>query len=68
MKVDKVKKTVWQREYDQMNFREKRGFAVRKVVMAAFDRVEYQISVSPKRKSWYTGFWSWQDAANFARG
>ena len=64
-------KIVWQREYSQTNMRGKKGFAVRKVIVEQLtggfnDRVEYQISVSPKRTSWYRGFHSFQNARTFA--
>ncbi len=62
-----MRKTIWVNEYDYHNFRGTKGCSIRKVKCSRSGRVTYDLSVSPKRTSWYVGFSSFIKAKVFAK-
>ena len=68
----KKDKTLWTREYKLTGrFIWGHGaYAIRKYVSYARDRCPrhyYAISISPCRRSWHKRFWTFDEAAKFAR-
>lgn len=59
---------IWIKEYSDTNFKGTQGFSIKKYISnCPWQPIMYDISVSPKRKSWYRNFTNLNAAKKFAK-